>query len=93
MQKNNGLDKVYYELSQTINVLNKKIKVSVEEAQSVSSVFYNKIFPNLLRLPDMSHLEKIAIYEIYIDESNLLPKTKINKKTLEKNLLKKKKET
>ncbi|EMF0436410.1 hypothetical protein IL096_001829 [Enterococcus hirae] len=92
MQKNNGLDKVYYELSQTINVLNKKIKVSVEEAQSVSSVFYNKIFPNLLRLPDMSHLEKIAIYEIYIDESNLLPKTKNKiKKTLEKNLLKKEK--
>ena len=92
MQKNNGLDKVYYELSQTINVLNKKIKVSVEEAQSVSSVFYNKIFPNLLRLPDMSHLEKIAIYEIYIDESNLLQKTKNKiKKTLEKNLLKKEK--
>ncbi|NAE84986.1 hypothetical protein [Enterococcus hirae] len=92
MQKNNGLDKVYYELSQTINGLNKKIKVSVEEAQSVSSVFYNKIFPNLLRLPDMSHLEKIAIYEIYIDESNLLPKTKNKiKKTLEKNLLKKEK--
>lgn len=92
MQKNNGLDKVYYELSQTINVLNKKIKVSVEEAQSVSSVFYNKIFPNLLRLPDMSHLEKKAIYEIYIDESNLLPKTKNKiKKTLEKNLLKKEK--
>ncbi|MFN6834122.1 hypothetical protein SFB97_06925 [Enterococcus hirae] len=92
MQKNSGLDKVYYELSQTINVLNKKIKVSVEEAQSVSSVFYNKIFPNLLRLPDMSHLEKIAIYEIYIDESNLLPKTKNKiKKTLERNLLKKEK--
>ncbi|MBO1115969.1 hypothetical protein [Enterococcus hirae] len=92
LQKNNGLDDTYYELSQTINVLNKKIKVSVEEAQSVSSVFYNKIFPNLLRLPDMSHLEKIAIYEIYIDESNLLPKTKNKiKKTLEKNLLKKEK--
>ncbi|EOB3456188.1 hypothetical protein ACIJDO_001331 [Enterococcus hirae] len=92
LKKNTGLDEVYYELSQTINVLNKKIKVSVEEAQSVSSVFYNKIFPNLLRLPDMSHLEKIAIYEIYIDESNLLPKTKNKiKKTLEKNLLKKEK--
>ncbi|WP_339087359.1 hypothetical protein [Enterococcus hirae] len=92
LQKNNGLDDTYYELSQTINVLNKKIKVSVEEAQFVSSVFYNKIFPNLLRLPDMSHLEKIAIYEIYIDESNLLPKTKNKiKKTLEKNLLKKEK--
>ncbi|EOA7330688.1 hypothetical protein ACIMRZ_002711, partial [Enterococcus hirae] len=92
MQKNNGLDDTYYELSQTINGLNKKIKVPVEEAQSVASVFYDKIFPNLLRLPDMSHLEKIAIYEIYIDGSNLLPKTKNKiKKTLEKNLLKKEK--
>lgn len=39
MQKNNGLDDTYYELSQTINGLNKKIKVPVEEAQSVASVF------------------------------------------------------